>query len=105
MTDLTALFAEYERALLASPTVTRFTILKKRIIEREGFIRARAELKGGGLEGQLIRRWDNASHYPDLPHAPHHIHHGDEMPEGNSQPPTLQTVLTEIEANLSAATE
>jgi hypothetical protein len=130
MTDLAVLFAEYERALLASPVVARFTVLKRRIIERAGFMRVRAELTNGGLlefsefwntedndettlrkytyhwqtaGGQLMRRWDNAPHHPELPHAPHHVHPGDEAPEGNLQPPTLQTVLAEIEAKLSSA--
>jgi hypothetical protein len=26
----------------------------------------------------LRRRWDNAEHYPDLPHFPHHIHLAEE---------------------------
>jgi len=27
-------------------------------------------------EGQLIKRWDNAPHFPNLPGFPHHIHDG-----------------------------
>jgi hypothetical protein len=27
---------------------------------------------------QLIRRWDNAQHYPGLPNFPHHVHEGNE---------------------------
>ena len=27
---------------------------------------------------RLVRRWDNAGHFPDLPHFPHHVHVGDE---------------------------
>ena len=129
MADLTALFEEYEKLLLASPVVARFNIVKRRIVEREGFIRGRAELTGGGLlefsefwsgeageeitlreytyhwqdaEGQLVQRWDNARHHPDLPHAPHHVHSADGTTEGNPQPPTFQSVLNEIEAQASA---
>lgn len=29
-------------------------------------------------DNQLLRRWDNAHHYPDLSGFPHHIHDGDE---------------------------
>ena len=27
---------------------------------------------------RLRRRWDNAEHYPDLPHFPHHFHVAEE---------------------------
>ena len=130
MADLTALFEEYEKLLLASPVVTQFNIAKRRIVEREGFIRGRAELTGGGLlefsefwsgeegeeitlreytyhwqdaEGQLVQRWDNAPHHPDLPHAPNHVHFADGTTQGNPQPPTLQSVLNEIEPQTSTS--
>jgi len=28
--------------------------------------------------GHLVRRWDNAPHYPSLPNFPHHVHCGSE---------------------------
>jgi len=124
MTDLNALFDEYERALLLSPAIAGFTIIKRRVLEREGFIRVRAELSSGGfLEfseywqeptedeivryeytyhwqdagGLLIQRWDNARHHPDLPHAPHHTHLAGGITEGQAEPPTLQLLLEAIE--------
>ncbi|MFO1431407.1 MAG: DUF6516 family protein [Candidatus Competibacteraceae bacterium] len=27
---------------------------------------------------KLVKRWDNAEHFHDLPHFPHHVHVGDE---------------------------
>jgi len=27
-------------------------------------------------QGNLIRRWDNAPHFPGLPNFPHHVHDG-----------------------------
>jgi hypothetical protein len=128
MLDLTALFDEYEHVLLVSSAVARFSILKRRVLECEGYIRVRAELTDGGLlefsefwsgtleddivlceytyhwqnaEGRLIQRWDTAKHHRDLPYAPHHIHLGTGTTEGNPYPPTLQSVLREIESIVS----
>lgn len=125
MTDLIALFDDHERALLLSPAIARFTVIKRRVIEREGFSRVRAELASGGLlefseywretsgseiargeytyhwqnsSGSLVSRWDSAKHHPSLPHAPHHAHRADGTTEGDPQPPTLQSVLRDIES-------
>lgn len=35
------------------------------------------------MTGQLMKRWDNASHHPELSASPHHVHDGK---EGNVQP-------------------
>ena len=43
-------------------------------------------------ENALVRRWDNAPHYPDLPTFPHHCH----LPDGTviaSDAMDLPTVL------------
>ena len=123
MVDLPALFGEYEHALLLSAAVARFDIIKRRILEREGFIRVRADLADGGVlefaefwgeaargdvvrraytyhwqdaAGNLIRRWDSAGHYPHLPHSPHHVHFPDGTIEGNPEPPSFHLVLKSI---------
>lgn len=46
--------------------------------------------------GNLISRWDNALHFPDLPNYPHHIHSGKtgDVTAGNSV--NLLSVLDEI---------
>jgi len=127
MLDLFALFDEYERVLLISPAITRFSVLKRRVVEREGYIRIRAELVEGGLfevsefwretgndetirseysyhwqtaDRQLVRRWDNVKHHQELPNAPHHVHLADGQVEGIQSPPDLETVLREIEGRL-----
>ena len=124
MLNLVALFDEYERLLLASPVITRFRVFKRRVLERDGHIRVRAELVGGGLlefsefwneveedglarreyvyhwqnvEGRLVRRWDNVNHHSHLPYAPHHVHSTDDHVEGVARPPDLAAVLQEIE--------
>jgi hypothetical protein len=56
-------------------------------------------------EGQLIFRYDNSPHYPDIATFPHHKHvavgSGKELIE-SANPPTLLEVLREIEALLSS---
>jgi hypothetical protein len=127
MLDLVALFDEYEHLLLVSPAVARFSLLKRRVLEREGYIRVRAELVDGGLlefsefwasaakgdlarqeyayhqqnaKEQLVRRWDNVNHHPHLPFAPHHAHLTNGKVEGVADPPDLAAVLREIEKQL-----
>ena len=124
MADLADVFDEYERLLLSSPAAVRFQVIKRRVIDREGFIRIRVELTDGDLlefseywhetasgdpvrdeytyhwqdaEGSLISRWDSAKHFPNLPYRPHHVHRADGSTEGNAELPTLQSILKQIE--------
>jgi hypothetical protein len=41
---------------------------------------------------RLIKRWDNAEHFPDLTNFPHHIHVGDE----NNVIPGMLLSITEL---------
>ena len=41
---------------------------------------------------QLVKRWDNAPHYPSLTTYPHHLHDGDE----NNVLPHLQIKITDV---------
>lgn len=45
--------------------------------------------------GQLIFRYDNAPHYPDLPTHPHHKHLSDKVEPANI--PDLSEILDEID--------
>jgi len=51
--------------------------------------------------GHLIRRWDNAPHFPNLDNFPHHIHNGrtDEVTPG--KPINIFEVLDEIVSSLN----
>jgi len=51
-------------------------------------------------DGKLIFRYDDTDHFPNLPGAPHHKHLG-ETEVIAVQPPSLQTVLQEIEGLIS----
>lgn len=87
--------------LLTDPVVAAFHISRERSTAYDGHLRARLTLSDGSqLEfaeyvqlspddeitvvtynyhwadaaGDLIQRWDNTPHFPDLPGFPHHIH-------------------------------
>lgn len=49
-------------------------------------------------EGELIWRWDNAPHHPDVESFPHHVHVGKEVQA--SKPVKLEDVLGEIARRL-----
>ena len=48
----------------------------------------------------LIRRWDNAPHFPKLENFPHHIHVGEEKKVISGKPVNVLAVLDEIAASL-----
>ena len=50
--------------------------------------------------GNLIRRWDNTPHFPDLPGFPHHIHDGASGVVGPGQPVSIFIVLDEVAQRL-----
>ncbi len=79
--------------------VISFDVIREFASLEEGFIRVRANLTNGDIldfsefvqwldnlelisyryhwmdkDKHLIRRWDNAKHFPDLQNFPHHIH-------------------------------
>jgi hypothetical protein len=45
---------------------------------------------------QLIKRWDNTPHFPDLPGFPDHIHDGATGQVTSGQPMSIFAVLDEI---------
>jgi hypothetical protein len=124
---IVAQLESYQRLLIESVVVARFVVVKKRIISDRGHIRIRATLIDGGLlefsehlvveddffvantysfhwqnnQQQLVRRWDNARHHMELPHAPDHIHYADGTIEGNPKTPTLALVLRVIEQHIT----
>lgn len=88
-------------ALALSDIVQTVQIVREYSRERHGFFRARLELRNGdflevseffvaqddeihilqyryqwmdGARKQLRKRWDNATHHPELDNFPHHVH-------------------------------
>lgn len=119
-------FSQIETHFITSPIVASYVIARKNISFSDGKFRARLTFinqdflelfeyvteKNGTIQrgkysfhwqkkdGMLVKRWDNAPHFPDLPNAPHHIHLEDKMVQPNNAPPSALTVLNEIEQEL-----
>lgn len=96
--------SDVKARLATSPAVADITVVAEHVSEDRGYFRARLLLANGDLLDiseyftiqagmpttqeyryqwmdslrQLIRRWDNAQHYPGLPNFPHHVHEGNE---------------------------
>ena len=125
---LIARFQHQQSLLVASHIIVEYTILAELIRKYDGYLRIRAKLSNGGLleyaeflelgsdgqvsdlkysfhwqntEHKMVQRWDNAKHHPELRHAPHHIHWSDGRITGNSEIPTLDTVLRIIEQRIA----
>ena len=118
-----AFFDAIESHLLQNPIFKAYTIMRFEIAFSEGKLRIKSLLQDGGTvefflyvdetkgdihllkysvhwqDGQdrLIRRWDNAPHYPDLPNAPHHIHEADGSISSADTLPSIFQIFQEIE--------
>jgi len=46
---------------------------------------------------QLVRRWDNAPHHPNLPNSPHHVHEENGQAREILREPDFFFVIREIE--------
>lgn len=112
--------------LTVSSVVERFQVVKKRELETDGYLRARAILVDESLleistycqhvedtvhlagyrfhwqdkEGILIKRWDNAKHHPELETFPNHVHLGDDKDAKESATIDLRGVLEELESEV-----
>ncbi|GAB4423121.1 MAG: hypothetical protein Kow0031_01490 [Anaerolineae bacterium] len=91
---ITTRFNHYQQLLIESPVISQFTVVKQSVTRRDGRIRVRATLTDSGLLEfaeylslndnnlisdrtyafhwqnalqQLVKRWDNVNHFPDLP--------------------------------------
>jgi hypothetical protein len=115
-------------ALILSAAVDAVTILAERAVSAQGYFRARITLVNGdflevseyflaGPEGcatveyrhqwmdnarrQLIRRWDNARHFPELANFPHHIHVAGEHDVRPGKAMSIVELLALLEAELT----
>jgi len=118
-------YLSHIKALIAlSRQVVRWEVIREETQGDVGLFRYRLTLRDGGLlemferfrmvkdklqvtkysfhwqdaDGQLYRRWDNATHHPELPTRPHHVHDGTEanvLPHG---PISAEEVLAIIAA-------
>jgi hypothetical protein len=127
MDDPATYLAEIEMALVASPIVAEYRLVRSWANTDDGYIRVRATLSNGDFleaaeyfviqEEQIVvvdyrhqwmdatrtvlrRRWDNTPHHPELDSFPHHCHVGDESHVVPGEPVGLIQVLALIEAEI-----
>ena len=108
---------------VTDPIITRFSVIRERATLVNGYLRARLALADGSqLEfseymqrssageivvitysyhwanatNQLIVRWDNTPHFPELPGFPDHIHDGMTGEVTPGQPMSISSVLDAI---------
>jgi hypothetical protein len=108
---------------VTDPLVTQFQVIRERSTLLDGYLRARLALADGSqlecseymqrssageivvitysyhwadANNQLITRWDNTPHFPDLPGFPDHMHDGATGQVTPGQPMSIFTVLDEI---------
>ncbi|RJS73950.1 hypothetical protein CW696_00340 [ANME-2 cluster archaeon] len=120
-------FDELKLYLVTHPIVESFEMICEKIGEKEGYLRVTIGLpdnsvmycfeyvlSDGSIEiskysfhwqdmaGNLICRWDNAPHHPELDNFPHHIHTKGKV--GASSETNLRKVLSEAKAVLKQQT-
>jgi Family of unknown function (DUF6516) len=114
--------------LVTDPMVTGFHTVRERSTWVDGYLRTRLDLRDGSqlefseyvqhspageiavitysyhwadARNQLIKRWDNTPHFPDLPGFPDHIHDGVTGQVTSAQPMSIFGVLDEISGVLN----
>lgn len=115
---------EIKARLATSVIVITVDVVVERAVEDRGYFRARMTLANGDFlevseyfliqdskpstveyryqwmdrdQQNLIMRWDNAEHYPDLPNFPHHVHVGDEKQVESGQSLSIIELLDIVE--------
>ena len=118
-----AYLAEIKERFVSDPLVVQFRVIRERSTLVDGHIRARLELSDSSqlefseymqrspegeivvitysyhwatADNELIKRWDNAPHYPDLFGFPDHIHDGATGEVTSGRPMSIAAVLAEI---------
>lgn len=125
---ITEYFDSVKERLLTDSLVKTFHILRERTTSLDGYLRARVVLTGNSqlefaeyaqhrpdeqievvtysyhwadAEDNLIRRWDNTPHFPDLSGFPHHIHEGPADVVRPGEPTNIFAILDEIARRLN----
>jgi len=113
-----------EAALIESPVVRSFSVIRRWVNADDGYIRVQATLVNGdfvemaeyfvvetsrvltvdyrhqwmdGDKKMLRRRWDNTPHYPNLPNFPYHVHVESESNVHPDRPRRILDILAELE--------
>lgn len=118
---------ELKTRLVTSTAIIAIEGVTEREIKDRGYFRARMSLANGdflevseyfiirvgmpetleyryqwmdNLKQRLIRRWDNARHFPELPNFPHHVHLGEENQIISGQALSILDLVKLIEQEL-----
>jgi hypothetical protein len=109
--------------IIANPQVVRWVVVREEVQGALGLLRYRLTLRNGGLlemferfqvlegnvqvakysfhwqdaTGQLVKRWDNVAHHPEVPTYPHHVHEGPEADVQPHGPITAEKVLALVD--------
>jgi hypothetical protein len=116
-------------ALVESPIVASYEVVRQRVTSQSGHLRVRIDLTNGDfleaaeffrltpdgievadyrhqwMDGErtiLRKRWDSTPHHPNLENAPHHCHDGSEETVVPGQPMSIQDVLAVISREIQA---
>ena len=76
-------------------------VVEKLVVDRFTILKIRYAYNYRRADGELIFRYDNVAHYPDIRTFPHHKHVGNNVLP--AQPPDLSEVLREIDGILYAS--
>lgn len=127
MIEVQRVLSQIKVKLATSSLVATVEVVTERTIEDRGYFRVRMKLSNGDFlelseyflvqagqpstveyryqwmdsaQQKLIKRWDNAEHYPDLPNSPHHIHVGDDKQVVSGRTLSIIEVLNIIEGEI-----
>ena len=119
---------EIKAKITASPAISGMAIVCEHSVGDHGYFRARLTLSNtdflevseyfvikaanpatveyryqwmDSAKQRLIKRWDNASHFPQLSNFPHHIHMGDESQVTPGKALSIVELIDIIESELS----
>lgn len=107
--------------LVVNHVVSSFKVLKREVVEEDGYIRIKCNLSNGDIlefaeyirviknvirletysfhwqsaDGKLVKRWDNVNHHKEVGTYPCHLHLPDDT-VNDSEPMNLKKVLAEI---------
>ena len=117
--------------LLTDKAVSSLHIIRERVTTMDGHLRARLTLSDDSqiefseyvqrspegeirvvtysyhwadASGNLLRRWDNTPHHPDLAGFPHHVHVEQEDNVSSGYPISIFAVLDEVTRRLTLPT-
>jgi hypothetical protein len=80
---------------------SQLQVVEKLVVERFTILKVRYAYHYQRANGELVFRYDNVPHYPDIKTFPHHKHIGETVI--SSRPPDLSEVLREIDGIMYAS--